>query len=386
MALWGKLGKPLFWAGWVVALLLTWQTQAHHPVWKPIQWPKIYPASQSQALYHEQLIPNAGQASSHSASLATLPNGDLIAFWFAGSREGGKDVQIFQSYFRQHEQVWTEPQGIMNTKQLGDALGRYIGKLGNPLVFVDKQQKIWLVFVSVSYGGWAGSSLNIMFSEDLGKSWGVPRRLITSPFKNISTLVRNAMFALEDGSVIVPVYHEFAAQFPELLRLSAQGEVIEKVRMAGHGGGIQPSLVQGKHRQVYAFMRSGSHATARKVLRLKSKDEGQHWSDLAQTELPNPNAAQIVFQVDKKLWLWVGNHNPENRQDLTLAVSHDLDKPWRVVYQFEKGKAGEAFSYPAFTQDQQGMWHLLYTYNRKNIKHVRFNRVWLDAVMQRATQ
>jgi predicted neuraminidase len=248
---------------------------------------------------------------------------------------------------------------------------------------MDKHQRMWLYVVSVSYGGWAGSSLNVMFSDDLGQSWSAPKKLITSPFINVSTLVRNTMYAMQDGSMLLPIYHEFAAQFPELLRISSEGEVMEKVRMFGNGGGIQPSLVQGQGREVYAFMRSGSHTKDWKVIRLKSEDEGQTWSDFTLTDLPNPNSAQVVAKVDEHLWIWVGNHNPKDRRYLTLAISHDLDQPWQVVYQFEHGQQNEAYSYPAIVQAKNGMWHLLYTANRKNIKHVQFNRAWLQQVISK---
>jgi len=370
-------------AMWLLAAFLAWHKVVSKPDWQAVVWPNIA-ASSDTPLYQAQHIPNADKPSSHSATVATLPSGNLIAFWFAGSREGAKDVQIMQSYFDAARQQWSPPKGVLNVVRLGADLGRYIGKLGNPLVLVHPNGRIWLLFVTVSYGGWAGSSLNLMVSEDMGKTWGKPKRLVSSPFINVSTLVRNTAYALRDGSVVVPVYHEFAAQFPELLRLSADGEVVEKVRMHGHGGGIQPSLVQGKGKEMYAFMRSGSHTKAWRVLRLKSENDGQSWQDFAITELPNPNSAQIVAKVDKKLWIWVGNHDSHNRRNLTLAVSHDLEKPWRVVYAFERGESGDAFSYPAITQGHDGTWHLLYTYRRQWIKHVRFNRAWLSKVMQEA--
>ncbi|MDQ6976724.1 MAG: sialidase family protein, partial [Ghiorsea sp.] len=354
--------------------------------WSPIVWTPIFKATDNTPLYREQLIPNAGQGSTHSVSATVLPSGDLIAFWFGGSREGAKDVRIFQSYFRQSTQSWTTPKAMLDVPTLAESVGRHIGKVGNPLVFIDKQQRMWLYVVSVSYGGWAGSSLNVMFSDDLGQSWSAPKKLITSPFINVSTLVRNTMYALEDGSMFLPVYHEFAAQFPEILRVSPEGEIMEKVRMYGHGGGIQPSLVQGEARNTYAFMRAGSHTNDWKVIRLKSDDEGQTWSDFTLTGLPNPNSAQIVAKVDDNLWIWVGNHHPQHRQDLTLAVSRDLNKPWQVVYQFEDGKQNEAFSYPAIVQAKDGIWHLLYTANRKNIKHVQFNRAWLNQVINKERQ
>ncbi len=377
-----KVGKSFFFLFLLVASFLSWKQVEQRPAWSPIVWTPIFEDVSTASLYREQLIPNANQNSTHSVSATVLPSGDLIAFWFGGSREGGKDVQIFQSYFQQDSQLWSPPKGILNVPQLGVDLQRYIGKIGNPLVFIDKSQRMWLFFVTVSYGGWAGSSINLMFSDDLGASWGKPKKLITSPFINVSTLVRNTMYALEDGSVILPVYHEFATQFPEILRISAQGEVISKVRMYGKGGGIQPSIVQGKEREIYAFMRSGSRAKHDRVLRLKSVDEGQSWSEFTVTELLNPNAAQVVAKVDENLWVWIGNHNEAHRQDLTLAVSHDLEEPWQVVYQFEKGGRGEAYAYPDLTQGLDGTWHLMYTANRKNIKHVQFNQAWLDKVMK----
>ena len=36
------------------------------------------------------------------------------------------------------------------------------------------------------------------------------------------------------------------------------------------------------------------------------------------------------------------------------------------------------FSYPSLTQTTPGEFHLLYTWNRAYIKHVRFNQAWLD--------
>lgn len=379
------MGKLLFFGVWLLAAVLSWQLVSQQTPWSPIVWQKVFPST-AQPLYKSQLIANANQNSTHSVSTSVLPSGDLIAFWFGGSREGGKDVQIFKSYFEQKAQTWSSPQGILNVPQLGADLGRYIGKIGNPLVFVDKSERMWLFFVTVSYGGWAGSSVNLMFSDDLGQTWGEPKKLITSPFINVSTLVRNTMYALEDGSVVLPVYHEFTTQFPEILRISTDGEVISKVRMFGKGGGIQPSMVQGTNREVYAFMRSGSRAKEERVLRLKSRDEGQNWSSFAVTELPNPNSAQIVAKVDDNLWVWVGNHNTEHRQDLTLAVSHDLDKPWQVVFQFEDGDKNEAYSYPDIVQGLDGTWHLFYTANRKNIKHVQFNLAWLQQMMHEARQ
>ena len=106
---------------------------------------------------------------------------------------------------------------------------------------------LWLFYVSVSLGGWAGSSITMMTSDDDGASWNTPRRLVTSPFINISTLVKGAPFLYADGTMGLPVYHEFVSKFAEILRLDKTGKVIDKQRLAAGGQGtLQPVvLVQG---------------------------------------------------------------------------------------------------------------------------------------------
>src|SRR3546814_6773369 len=64
-----------------------------------------------------------------------------------------------------------------------------------------------------------------MYSDDLGKTWSTPRQLITTPFLNISTLVRNAPVFHQDGTIGLPVYHEFLGKFAEYLYISPNGEV-----------------------------------------------------------------------------------------------------------------------------------------------------------------
>src|SRR4029077_16213099 len=77
------------------------------------------------------------------------------------------------------------------------------------------------------------------------------------------------------------------------------------------------------------------------------------------------------------------NNAEENREDLSLALSKDFANTWRVVQRFE-GASGPApapvpeYSYPWIVQDRDGDIHVLYTWGRSRIKHVRFNRAWLE--------
>ena len=79
------------------------------------------------------------------------------------------------------------------------------------MLFSDSDGRLWLIYVTVSIGGWSGSSLNVTMSEDEGRTWTRSRRLTLSPFLNLSELVKNAPVALTDGGSAVPIYHEFVA-------------------------------------------------------------------------------------------------------------------------------------------------------------------------------
>jgi predicted neuraminidase len=82
--------------------------------------------------------------------------------------------------------------------------------------------------------------------------------------------------------------------------------------------------------------------------------------------------------------LLVFNNAEENREDLSLALSKDFGNTWRVAHRFEgDSRSTQApvpeYSYPWIMQDRAGDVHVLYTWGRSRIKHVRFNRAWLES-------
>ena len=49
-------------------------------------------------------------------------------------------------------------------------LGRAIRKVGNAVLFPDQHGTVWLVYVTVTVGGWSGSALNVKSSRDGGRT------------------------------------------------------------------------------------------------------------------------------------------------------------------------------------------------------------------------
>ena len=318
----------------------------------------------------------------HSATAAEISGGRLIAFWYGGSREGASDVALYSSVYSLAQNDWS-PERVVVTREFAQKhLRRSLRKLGNPVVGRDSKGRLCLYFVSVSVGGWAGSAVNRMVSEDEGETWSPPRRLVASPFFNISTLVKGAPLLFSDGAVGLPVYHELLGKFGELLRLDAECHAIGKTRLSWGRSSLQPVIVARSDKEAVGFMRYAGDPPNR-ILMLRTGDGGVHWNPPAKTALPNPNAAIGSVLLSGGPLLLAFNNAEENREDLSLALSQDFGNTWRIVHRFEGG-AGSAqapvpeYSYPWIMQDRAGDVHVLYTWGRSRIKHVRFNRVWLE--------
>ncbi|HLQ03006.1 MAG TPA: sialidase family protein [Burkholderiales bacterium] len=332
--------------------------------------------------YRSQFLPNSTEQSVHSATAAEISGGRLRAFWYGGSHEGAPDVVIYTSVFSPLERRWGPERVLVTRESAQRHLQRYVRKLGNPAVGRDRSGRLWLFFVSVSVGGWAGSAINLMVSDDEGETWTAPRRLVTSPFFNISTLVRGSPLQFADGTIGLPVYHEMAGKFGELLRLDSEGHAIRKTRLSWGRSSLQPVILPWSETDAVGFMRYAGDQPGR-VLMVRTRDAGAHWSRPVRTVLPNPNAAVGAVLLANGPLVLAFNNSQENRDDLSLAYSKDRGNTWHIAHRLEGGSTlpqaqSPEYSYPWIMQDTAGDVHVLYTWGRSRIKHVHFNLAWLE--------
>jgi len=338
------------------------------------------------ALYQERIVSPIGLTKEvHAATLVENGQSQLLAFWYGGSREGAKDVAIFSAVLNEKTQSWEKSRPLFNRSDVEKDLGRYIKKVGNPVVVKDFNNQLWLFFVTVSVGGWAGSAINYRISTDHGETWQPSRRLVTSPFLNLSTLVKGTPILYQDGSIGLPVYHEFLGKFSFLVRVDSSGRVVASSRMTRAREAIQPSLLVKDEKNIEAYLRfTGKESN--KIMFSYSSNAGQSWSYPEKMSLPNPNAAVAVLSLDQNLNLLVFNNTVMHRNVLSLAISQHRGGPWRVVHDFEYEKVTPSdygFSYPVVLSDQEGDVHVLYSWKRKYIKEVVFNQAWLVTAMQK---
>jgi predicted neuraminidase len=333
------------------------------------------------------LTPAAHTVSAHGSAVCTLPCGDLLAVWYGGSREGGSDVAVFTARFDRSRGDWSEPQRVVDRVSAADELDRVVKKVGNAVVFPDRSGRVWMVYVTVTVGGWSGSTLNVKVSEDDGRTWSRSRRLNLNPFLNISTLVRNKPIFAADGRIGLPVYHELAVKYPQMLWLTPGGgaSLAEyRVRnLATELDLIQPTLVPLAGERVLMLLRDQSRT--RRLRTAYSDDNGWTWSEAKPRGLPNPDAAIDALRLSDGRILLVYNDAVSGRENLRLAVSADEGATWRRGPVLESN-AGKEYSYPCLAEGSDGRIHVTYTWERRRIRHVAFNRAWLNLQLGRTAE
>lgn len=375
-------------------------------------------------LLRSALINSGDPPRVHAASITELADGRLCAAWFAGLREGGTEVAIHWACKDATATAWGAQQRLATAAQTTRDTGLWTRKLGNPLLLHTPRGELWLIYVSVTLGGWSTSQLNLMRSTDQGASWQAARRLWLSPFFNISTLVKAPPVFFDNGDIGVPVYHELAGIFPQLLLLSPEGRVKGLRRMGLGRHSLQPVVLPENGHQAIALMRDASRNPPR-AWRSQTQDGGQHWQRLGQTGLANPDSAIAALRLADGRILAVANDSDKGRRRLSLLISQDRGQNWRPIYRFEDKEAQpqpdrqqvqEAlnldiktlgpgpdaariqansernlcrqqnrcdwqYDYPFLIQDRQGDLHLVYTWSRSFIRHIHFNLAWVDSLL-----
>lgn len=296
----------------------------------------------------------------HASTIAETPEG-LVSAWFGGTKEKNKDVEIWIS--RKVNGVWTAPVSVANGVQSADL--RY--PCWNPVLYQVPGGPLQLYYkVGPDPRSWWGM---LQGSDDHGQNWHQPVRLpdgIMGPIKNKPVL-------LHDGTLISPVSTEdngWQIHFEYSTDFGKHWSGGTPINDASSFNAIQPTLLTypGQRLQLLARSKEGV------VLTAWSQDNGRHWSDLQPTSLPNPNSGIDAVTLQDGQQLLVYNHigkKPNQwggrRSPLNVALSED-GKTWIAALVLEH-KAGE-YSYPSVIQSADGLVHIVYTWQRKRIKHV----------------
>lgn len=331
---------------------------------------------------------------SHVSSIAPLGGGDMAAVWYSGSQDSAPDVAIYYAECRRttgppgREYTWGKPRVLIDREICSKELSRFVRKVANPVLVRDGKKRLWLFYASVLVGGWSGTSLNYKLSLDNGKSWGNSQKMILSPFFNLTHNVKNKALFLDDGSFLLPVYQEFIRRVSFLLHFAPDGgrPSYELIKMQTEGSAIQPSLIREGPRQVLALFRGGDNG---QVMMSRSADLGRTSLDFSSAPIPNPDSGLDAINAGDGVLLAVLNNKSFGRGTLSLMASTDGGGSWRAIKVLEHREINLAdlfqyreYSYPSINRSDDGRFHITYTYERRRIKHVVFNRAWLQEALR----
>lgn len=319
-------------------------------------------------LHSTATIPSpTGAPSAHASTLAAFADDELLAYWWAGTRESAPDVAIYAARWRQGR--WSAAQRVMTREALAAQLGFGVRRLGNPAVWMAPDGRVHLYVVATGLGGWAASRVVHLISHDRGERFRAQRVLPLTPLLNTSVLVRTRPVALDDGGWLLPAYFELGNKFPLLIAFDAQGTPQWTRRIGRSTASLQPALLPLSATRLRALMRDNG-AQAR-LQQATSQDAGATWRDEPAGELINHDNSIAALRLAPEGFVMVHNDAlpapATPRQWLRISTSADGEH-WSAAENVRIGAQGEEFSYPSVQQIGTRL-HVTYTDQRRAIGH-----------------
>jgi predicted neuraminidase len=370
------------------------------------------PVTSNAAVVKSMLIFPPQPLHTHGSSIVNLPNGDFLAAWFEGNGERtADDVKIMGARLKKGEASWSKLFVMADTYNIPDC---------NPVLFLNHQDKLFLVWIAVEANRWEYSILRYKTSVDYNNSaapvWNWQDNIFLKPddrfaneaklkFKDLPSgtsawaayapqydnmiieaskdegkrsigwMTRIKPLLLGENKILLPLYSD-GFNFSLVAISDDDGTNWQPSLPIVGRGNVQPSLIQKKDGTIVSYMRDNGDAPPR-VQISESNDSGMTWTAAQKTEIPNTASVQVLKLNDGR-WAFIGNDIDDGRYQISLYLSDNEGQTWKWkthLEQVEKGKG--SFSYPSMLQASDGMLHITYSYQRteklESIKYVVVN-------------
>lgn len=368
--------------------------------------------AQNKAIVNSILIFPPQEKHVHGSSLVSLPNGDFLAVWFYGSGERtSDDVKIMGARLEKGKTAWSEPFLMADTPNIPDC---------NPVLFLNAENKLFLVWIAVQANKWEQSILRFKTSTDYSKSgppvWNWQDNILLKPDdnfgkevakrfkelpdskkgwagyaqkyddmiisasndatkKSIGWMTRIKPLLMENGRIVLPLYSDGFNM--SLMAISEDNGTTWRPSLPVVGRGpIQPAVVQKKNGNLVALMRDSGDEPSR-VHFSESSDKGESWSATTKTNIPNTASVELLVLQDGR-WAFLGNDIDDGRYRISLFLSDDEGKTWKWKTRLENVEPNKgSFSYPCLIQTKDGLLHITYSHHeekdKKSIKYIVVN-------------
>ncbi|MEJ5995018.1 sialidase family protein [Pedobacter sp. Du54] len=315
---------------------------------------------QTGIVKQEFLYEKASFPSCHSATLVETPTG-LVAAYFGGTKERDPDVEIYIS--RMVKGKWLAPVSAADGVQKdGTRLPTW-----NPVLYqVPKGDLILFYKIGPKPSEWWGM---MKTSKDGGKTWSAATKM---PDGYIGP-VKNKPILLNNGNLFAPSSKEGDGWKIHFEVTKDNGKTWRTIGpLEGKGiNAIQPSILTHGNGKLQILARTRNRA----IVESWSHDNGETWSPLTLTSLPNNNSGTDALTMKNGQHVLVYNHvlPPGDlakgaRTPLNVSISKDGIN-WSAALILEDSPISQ-YSYPAVIQTADGMLHFIYTWRREKIKHV----------------
>lgn len=390
-------------------------------------------ANDRQGIICDQFVydfTTAAHPSCHSASVAELTNGDLLATFFLGAREGAPDVCIYTARKPKGATEWEPLQLVANgdLRQGAKAYGTEIDStLTEPIVINENRKACYnpvlfqipdgdlLLFYKIGKNvrDWTGY---MMRSSDGGHTWSDPRAELAvaaqpTPSSQLSPVQcsDSLLGAIKNQPIYLPAGFRCAdgtvLQHGRILSPSSKEtgtsskvnsgkwrsyiEVSEDeghtwalygpVPEASHIGTIQPALLVHRDGRIQMLCRThrpkDSESQYARIATAFSNDGGLTWGEMQLIEnLPNNNSGIDAVTMPDGTFALVYNPfslvpGPDKplRNPCCIATSTD-GLHWEHRLTLESSPISQ-YSYPSLLLGSDGTLHAIYTWRRQGIKY-----------------
>jgi len=368
--------------------------------------------SASSTFYESELIFPLENWHNHASCIVECPNGDLLVCWFHGSGERtADDVKIEGARLRKGSKTWSRFT-MADTPGYPDT---------NPAMFVDPQQRLWLMWPTILANEWETALMKYRVSSDYQRVEGPPRWKINEVlhvtpgsefeatvtqalaayqagakdasaerqkvirdyidrtkkhasdkfFRRLGWMTRAHPFVLDGKRLIVPLYSD-GFSFSLMAITDDWGEHWTTSTPLVGAGNIQPSIVRKRDGTLFTLMRDNGPPPKRLHMS-ESRDRGQTWSPVVDSAIPNPGSGAEVISLSNGHWALIYNDTELGRNSLAVSISADegLTWKWKRHLEFEPaGPEAGAFHYPSIIQARDGSLHASYSYhlNKKEVR------------------
>ncbi len=294
----------------------------------------------------------------HCATLVELFDGDLLAAWFGGAYETAPDTAILAARYRVQTESWSQPWVMADWPDR---------PMGQPVFLQRPDGVLWLFYNVIMKWDWTSAQPYRQRSADGGKTWSEPEHLLDYP----GLMFRSRPMVL-DKRIILPVYDENVWQSHMMISDDDGASWRLTAPMKSPHGNIHPCVAPLDDGRLLAYMRTGGRGGS--IWRSTSTDQGDTWSRLMATDLPNPNAGIDLLRLQSGALALAFNNNDRRRTPLCVAIGGQ-NEGFERMRTLEDERA--EFSYPTLLQASDGRIHLVYTCRRRYIQHAVFSEEWL---------